>query len=143
GRPSEAVARLAFLNAALETGIENPLDVAIVAAGREGGLSHDDVRKVDEIPYDFSRKRLTIVVREQGSEEHLIITKGAFASVLAICALEPKLLRQCERYYEAMSADGFRVLALATQRSRPKSAYAREDEREMTLVGFLLFLDPP
>jgi Mg2+-importing ATPase len=143
GHPSAAVVRLAFLNAALETGIANPLDAAIVAAGKERGSSHDDVRKVDEIPYDFSRKRLTIVVQEQGSTEHLVITKGAVASVLAICAIEPELRRQCERYYEATSAEGYRVLALATRRSSPKTRYAREDERAMTLAGFLLFLDPP
>jgi Mg2+-importing ATPase len=143
GEPAEAVVRLAFLNAALETGIENPLDAAIVAAGQERHLTHDGVRKVDEIPYDFSRKRLTIVIQEPGSVEHLIITKGAFASVLAICAIEPALRLRCERYYEAMSAEGFRVLAVATRRSRPQTAYARDDEQAMALAGFLLFLDPP
>jgi Mg2+-importing ATPase len=143
GNPSAAVVRLAFLNAAFETGIANPIDAAIVAAGRERALSHDEVRKVDEIPYDFSRKRLTIIVQEQGNEEHLIITKGAFANVLAVCAIEPELRQRCERYYEAMSAEGYRVLALASRRSGPKTSYAREDERSMVLAGFLLFLDPP
>jgi Mg2+-importing ATPase len=143
GQPSEPVLRLAFLNSALETGIENPLDAAIVAAGKERHLTCDGGRKVDEIPYDFSRKRLTIVIQEGSGEAHLIITKGAFANVLATCAIEPELRLRCEHYYEAKSAEGFRVLAVATRSSRPQTVYTRDDEKAMTLAGFLLFLDPP
>ncbi len=143
GRASDLVARLAFLNASLETGIANPIDAAIVAAGKERGWNPDAARKVDEIPYDFSRKRLTIVIEEEAGSDHLVITKGAFASVLAACALEPGLRERCEGYYQAMSAQGFRVLALATRRSQPKAAYAHEDEQGLALAGFLLFLDPP
>ena len=74
---------LAFLNAAFETGIENPLDQAITVAGKEAGLSTEGYAKVDEIPYDFVRKRLTIVVESTGEPgSHLIITKGSFNAVV-------------------------------------------------------------
>ena len=82
-RPSDEVRRLAFLNAAFETGIENPLDAAIVAAGESAGLTTRGFSKIDEIPYDFLRRRLTIVVAEDDApSQHLIVTKGAFANVL-------------------------------------------------------------
>ena len=88
GRSSTQVRQLAFLNAAFETGIENPLDAAIVAVGESAGLTTHGYRKIDEIPYDFRRKRLTIVMAEDGdASQHLIVTKGAFANVLAICYL--------------------------------------------------------
>ena len=77
GAPSVDVARLAFVNAALETGIDNPLDAAIVAAGTRRGFAVDPGLKVDEIPYDFLRRRLTIVVAEEGGARHRIVTKGA------------------------------------------------------------------
>ncbi len=85
GLASEAVLRLAFLNAALETGIENPLDAAIVVAARAAGLTTDSVTKVDEIPYDFMRRRLTIGMTEGDANDRLMITKGAFDNVLGIC----------------------------------------------------------
>jgi P-type Mg2+ transporter len=143
GRPSAAVERLAFLNAALETGIDNPLDAAIVAAGERNGLSAAGARKVDEIPYDFIRKRLTIVLEDGDAAGHLIVTKGAFANVLAACTIEPALRSSCEAYYREKSAEGFRVLAVASRRCAPRERYAREDEAAMQLEGFLLFFDPP
>ena len=86
GQPSKEVLRLAHLNAAFETGIENPLDEAVVAAGAREGLVTAGYAKVDEIPYDFIRRRLTIVVSQDADpSHHLIVTKGAFDNVLAVC----------------------------------------------------------
>ena len=79
GKPSDSLKRLAYLNAALETGIANPLDAALVAAGAEAKLTTSGVKKIDEIPYDFQRRRLTVVVEENG--KRLLVTKGAFAEV--------------------------------------------------------------
>ena len=143
GAPSTEVERLAFLNATFETGIANPLDAAIVAAGDALGFKPDTARKIDEIPYDFMRKRLTIVVADDDPATHLVITKGAFENVLAICTIEPALGERCRDYYRRMSAEGFRMLAVATKRTSPKTQYGHDDERGMTLAGFLLFLDPP
>ncbi len=151
---SAEIRRLAFLNAALETGIENPLDAAIVADGERAGWSAADRRKIDEIPYDFLRKRLTIVVTDEAAAaRHLIITKGAFTNVLAICEtvqtagiqapLDDAAKRQLGAYFRAKSEDGFRVLAVATRLVPAKERYGHEDEAAMVFAGFLLFYDPP
>ncbi len=147
-RESAEVLQLAYLNAALETGIDNPLDAAIVAAGERGKLDTRTYTKVDEIPYDFMRKRLTVVVKfgdaaRTAPDEHLIITKGAFPEVMNLCALEAEQREQIEAWYRKQGERGYRVLALATRRMAPKPRYDRDDEADMTLAGFLLFLDPP
>jgi Mg2+-importing ATPase len=151
GHASPAVKRLAFLNASLETGIANPLDAALVAAGTAAKLNATGVTKVDEIPYDFQRRRLTIVLDEAG--KRLLVTKGAFAEVLAICSsaasssgatkLTAAKRSALERYFSDKGADGFRVLALATKEPGNKADYTFADECDLTFQGFLMFLDPP
>ena len=140
-RESAEVLQLAFLNASFETGIDNPLDAALVAAGERRGLATAAWRKVDEIPYDFARKRLTIVVADAAG--HCMITKGAFASVLDICEVAAAERARLEAWYRSQGEQGYRVLALATRRMSPRPRYACADEAQMTLAGFLLFLDPP
>ncbi|WP_152049404.1 magnesium-translocating P-type ATPase [Tautonia marina] len=153
-RPSSEVRRLAFLNAAFETGIGNPLDAAIVAAGERAGCSTRGLTKVDEIPYDFVRRRLTIVLAEdEPAAQHLIITKGAFANVLDICStldreglevpLDDTSRAELAETFRAKGAEGFRVLAVATRRIEAKHDYNRDDEHGMTFRGFLVFHDPP
>jgi Mg2+-importing ATPase len=155
GRPSARAAWLAHANAALETGIANALDEAIVAAGRRDGLTTAGLTKLDEIPYDFQRRRLTIVVAEAGAADgrHLMIAKGAFDPVLAVCdrvadgdgerTLDATERSRLQALFRARSEAGFRVLALATRRLSPQSDYGREDEQGMRLEGLLLFADPP
>ena len=154
GRASETVRQLAFVNASLETGIDNPLDAAVVAAGKAASLTVDGFTKIDEIPYDFMRRRLTIVCAPAAQPgRHLIVTKGAFANVLEICTafeqdgaelpLDAAARDRLERAFKAKGAQGFRVLALATATVEPRAHYERTDEREMTFRGFLVFLDPP
>jgi Mg2+-importing ATPase len=154
GRTSATVRHLAFLNAAFETGIDNPIDAAIVSAGKQEGLSTTGNAKIDEIPYDFVRKRLTIVMVEGGDAgRHLIVTKGAFVNVLsicthvkrdgAVCPLTDAIITELSTYYEAKGKAGLRVLALASRVVSAQGAYQRDDEREMVFAGFLLFLDPP
>jgi Mg2+-importing ATPase len=154
GKASDDVRRFAFLNAAFETGIANPLDAAIVAAGNQEGLTVAGHAKIDEIPYDFMRKRLTIVVARAGEAgKHWIVTKGAYANVLADCTtvrraeagapLDAALRARLDEYFRAKSAEGFRVLALAVKSVPARERYGHEDEREMALAGFLLFFDPP
>jgi P-type Mg2+ transporter len=154
GRPSDEVRRLAFLNAAFETGIENSLDAAIVAAGESAGLTTHGFVKIDEIPYDFRRRRLTIVVAEDGIQaQHLIVIKGAFSNVLDTCSLlerdaadtplTSELRGELEAVVRAKCAEGFRVLAVATRRVAAKKHYGRDDEKGMTFRGFLVLFDPP
>jgi Mg2+-importing ATPase len=154
GRPSAKVRHLAFLNAAFETGIENPLDAAIMAAGEREKLSTAGHTKIDEIPYDFIRKRLTIVTAKADDPgAHWIVTKGAFASVLAICTtvdrdgaatpLDKSLSQRLDQFFRQNGAEGFRVLGIATKRVEAKVHYGRDDEGGMCFAGFLLFFDPP
>jgi len=152
--PSKEVSQLAFLNAAFETGIENPIDTAIFAAGESAGLTTRGFSKIDEIPYDFLRRRLTVVVADDDNPmQHLIITKGAFSNVLDTCSslernavdtpLTTQLRAQLDAVFKAKGAEGFRVLAVATRRLAAKPRYGRDDEQGMTFRGFLLFSDPP
>jgi Mg2+-importing ATPase len=153
GAPSAEVGELAALNSGLQTGIENPLDAAIVASAPTGLIEAAKRRKVDEIPYDFERRRLTVVVAEEGAEPcHRVITKGAYTHVLDCCT---KMMRDgkevtlasdsraaLDSFYATKGAEGFRVLAVATRRNAPRPSYHRTDEQGMTFMGFLLFLDP-
>jgi len=155
GLASTRVLQLAFLNAALETGIDNPLDAALVAAGEKAALTTAGCAKIDEIPYDFLRKRLTIVIApvdEPG--QHRIIMKGAFANVLTTCTtllqadgtqapLDASMRERLESYSRDQGTQGFRLIALATRCVAARERYATADETEMCFEGFLLFFDPP
>jgi Mg2+-importing ATPase len=154
GRTSTEIRQLAFLNAALETGIENPLDAALVTAGQKAGLTTQGYRKIDEIPYDFQTKRLTIVMADDSdASQHLIVTKGAFENVLAICSsvnrdgvnvpLTADLHQRLEAFYQAQGEAGFRVLAVATRKIAAQDHYAHNDEGGLAFGGFLVFFDPP
>ena len=150
-RASDEVRRLAFLNAAFETGIENPLDAAIVAAGASAGLTTQGFSKIDEIPYDFLRRRLTIVVAgDDAPSQHLIVTKGAFSNVLDICS---SLERDgVESPLDAKGARNWRRSSRPRGRRLPCSGFgdpegrgehhSRDDEQGMTFRGFLVFYDP-
>ena len=154
GEVSSSVAQLAFLNAAFETGIENPLDAAILTSGAATALSTSGYVKVDEIPYDFTRKRLTIVVEASADPAtRLVITKGAYLNVLGICTtwleagverpLTQEVRARLDTYYQARGEEGLRVLALATRRMEVRPDYRITDEAQMCFTGFLAFMDPP
>ncbi len=149
-QPSEWVFQYAYLNAHFETGLTNPLDEAILAAGQPDVAAWT---KVAEIPYDFVRKRLTIVA-QRGADPPLLITKGALDNVLAVCTtirdgetivpLDSLEQAQIQRRYAGWSAQGYRVLGVAIRQDAVLvPPYSRDDEDAMTFVGFLLFLDPP
>ena len=154
GKENAGVRQLAYLNAAFETGIENPLDAAITEAGRIAGLTTQDYKKLDEIPYDFMRKRLTIVTAHgPAPSSNTIITKGSFSTVLAVCTLArtttgtepltPARRQEFTAFLDRNGEEGFRVLAVATREAEPKADYDQGDEHDMVLEGFLLFADPP
>jgi Mg2+-importing ATPase len=155
GTASARVRDLAFVNAAMETGIANPLDAAIVEAGKAASLTIAGWRKVDEIPYDFQRRRLTIVAVEPHAADgkHLIVTKGAFDHVLAVCttmaapggeaALDDEQRERLRARFREASERGMRVLALATRRTGAQPAYEPCDEHDMCFEGMLHFFDPP
>ncbi len=128
GTASAEVLRLAYLNAALETGIENPLDAALVAAGEKAGLGTAGCTKVDEIPYDFMRKRLTIVIAVEGDPGcHRIVMKGAFDNVLSACTTRAFARhRGCPRRRHARAS---RVLLSRRGGGRVSGARARDEAR--------------
>jgi Mg2+-importing ATPase len=148
GNPSDEVLRFAYLNASLQTGLANPLDEAIIAS------PPSDTRrgvKLDEVPYDFTRKRLSVVV--QDGDERRLITKGALSHVLDICTCidsngqaipldEPQMASIQQRYAD-WSEQGFRVLGVGMKLVGEQPAYTQVDESDLTFCGFLLFFDPP
>lgn len=152
GASSAQVMRWARLNAMLQTGLKNPLDEAIAAAS-PSDADLGAYTKVDEIPYDFVRKSLSVVVRQAHDQDDLLICKGAVLNVAAACTwiltatgpvpLDPQRRAALEERFKAWSAEGYRVLAVAIRHLPRKRAYARTDEAAMTFAGFLLFLDPP
>ncbi len=150
GNPSAQVQLSAYLNANMQTGLTNALDEAI---GRKGADGAGEYAKMDEIPYDFIRKRLTVVVRRNG-DEPTMITKGALDNVLTVCsrvqttegeiALDDEQQAHIREKFEGWSAQGYRVLGVAIKTvSVQEPAYSQKDETEMTFAGFLLFFDPP
>lgn len=153
GSPSAEVRYAAFLNASFETGITNPLDEAIVAAGAAAGLVAQPHHKLDEIPYDFARRRLSILVDDPAAPgKSRMITKGAFADVLAACtqirtdegdrSLSSDMRQDIDKLFQDQGEAGFRVLAVAERLFVDRLRINREDETELTFLGLLLFLDP-
>lgn len=153
GQPSDVVSRYAYLNASFQTGLPNPLDEAIIA-GRQPEI--DRFTKLDEIPYDFTRKRLSVVVQESHAAQTvapLLITKGALENVLSVCSgvaedqqiqpIDKTRRAQILQLYTQWSEQGFRVLGVAIKEVAQQPSYSRLDENDMTFVGFLLFFDPP
>jgi len=148
GQASPEVLRLAALNARLQTGFGNPIDAAIdqAAPAAAGGAT-----RVDELPYDFTRKRLSVLVRD--GDVTRLVTKGAFESVLQACdrvgapsgatrPIDQARAGLLARYAD-LSGQGYRVLGLATREAGDLARLAPGDEAGMVLVGLLTFLDPP
>jgi len=148
GQSSEKVFRWAYLNAHFQTGLPNPLDEAIL----QKALDLGEVCKVDEIPYDFVRKRLSVVVQQDG--QNILVTKGALENVLQVCSLvqlgdqpisldETQEAEICQRYTQ-WSEQGYRVLGVAVKEvAQQAEPFHPKDEHHMTFWGFLRFFDPP
>jgi Mg2+-importing ATPase len=151
GAESERVLLLAYLNAFFETGFHDPIDIAIRSFKTLDVTAYE---RLDEVPYDFQRKRLSVAVGK--GREHFMVTKGAVAKVLEVCtqveaggdpgAQTTDLASVRERMqaeYATLSAQGYRVLAVARRDLGAVSDITRDDEKDMTFVGFLVFADPP
>jgi Mg2+-importing ATPase len=155
GEDSERVLHYAYLNSHFQSGLKNLLDVAV--------LEHVDLhkilgidngyQKVDEIPFDFSRRRLSVVVAH-GNDKHILICKGAVEEIFAVATryeidgmqgpLDESHFATAKEETIALNEDGFRVIAVAyKQIDNPKAAYSVADERDLTLLGYIAFLDPP
>ena len=152
-KEDDDVMALAYLNSYFQTGLKNVLDRAVL----EHRELHAEIKipqweKVDEIPFDFSRRLMSVVV-ETPQDKHRLITKGAPEEVFKRCShfelygevlpLEYVLVADLKEEYEELSSDGFRVLALAYKDLDRKPAYSKADECDLILRGYIAFLDPP
>ena len=155
GEEDDWVLSLAYLNSYYQTGLKNLLDVAVLEHGElNQQLSIDHAYgKIDEIPFDFVRRRMSVVVDHEG-KQHQLICKGAVEELLAVCRwvrdedhlteLDHARRDVAEDIVAELSADGFRVVAVAYRDFAPRSApYTKADESELVLAGFIGFLDPP
>ncbi|HET7115960.1 MAG TPA: magnesium-translocating P-type ATPase [Hanamia sp.] len=138
GKDSDNIFQLAYLNSVFQTGIKNPLDDAILSHKKMDITSY---KKIDEIPFDFFRKRMSVVV--QKNNEATLICKGAPEEILKVCTQEKKFVEEAVKQYEALSADGFRVVAIAVKNANDKQIFSKQDETQLSFEGFVAFLDPP
>ena len=147
---SARVLLLAYLNSHFQTGLKNVLDRAILA--HEDEVQIGDYAKVDEIPFDFARRVMSVIVRN-GDGDPQLIAKGAPEEIMKRCAsfelngrtlpVDPVLFADLREEEAELSADGFRVLAIAYRNVERKPAYSKADETELTLAGYVAFFDPP
>nr|HAT8713337.1 magnesium-translocating P-type ATPase [Legionella jordanis] len=161
GNNSEQVMLLAYLNSLYGTGIKNPIDIAILENTKLNPLDeailrhhHPDItsyNKVDEIPFDFERRRSSVVVDK--GDVHWLITKGAPEQILQLCTfymmqeeihpLKDSSIKKYRSLFNTLSQDGYRVLAVAYRQLKKQQIYQVDDEKDLVLAGFLTFLDPP
>jgi Mg2+-importing ATPase len=155
GEVDHDVMTYAYLNSFYQTGLKNLLDVAVLEYGDQQQKLDitRNFRKLDEIPFDFERRRMSVVVSEH-DDHHVIICKGALEEMLSVCSLvkegdtevplTEELLERLRTVAGDLNQEGLRVVAVAMRELPPtQEAYSVVDERELTLVGYIAFLDPP
>jgi P-type Mg2+ transporter len=155
GEDSERVLQYAYLNSHFQSGLKNLLDIAVLEHVEMHKILGIDTSfaKVDEIPFDFSRRRLSVVV-SHGQDKHVLICKGAVEEIFAVCTryeidgttgpLDESHFTTAKEETVALNEDGFRVVAVAYKKlDRSKTTYCVADESDLTLLGYIAFLDPP
>ncbi|MEG2219651.1 MAG: magnesium-translocating P-type ATPase [Muribaculaceae bacterium] len=153
--PNKRILRHAYFNSFFQTGLKNLMDKAILSHVKDLNLEHlkEDYRKIDEIPFDFTRRCMSVVVEDKVGKRQ-IITKGAVEEIISICSyvefeghvqpMNNKFIRKAKEISEELNRNGMRVLAVAHKSFLNKEIdFAIADESEMVLIGFLAFLDPP
>jgi Mg2+-importing ATPase len=161
GNPSEQTFQFIYINSVLQSGVSNPIDESLRSVEMRNPLdiailSHDHpniqaYRKLAEVPFDFERRLLSVIVGD--GDQRLLVTKGAPESVVARCTaytlngelhpIDQTALSRFETTYRDFSASGLRVLAVAYRPIPAQDTYGISDERELILVGFVTFVDPP
>jgi P-type Mg2+ transporter len=152
GHPSDRPLALAYINSKFETGIRSPLELAILKSERRDA---DAYLKCDEVPFDFERRRLSIVVKKNttNNSAELLIVKGAPEGILElsssyesdgrIALLDTNLRNRCRQTFDDLSSKGFRLLAVAYRDVDPRGKFSAADEHSLVLAGYLAFADPP
>lgn len=155
GEEDISVLEDAYFNSHFSTGVKNLIDNAILAYGAQHGMGDRTgaYRKIDEIPFDFERRRMSVVV-ENAQGEHHLITKGALEEVLKACAfaqdgedvvsLSPEMVERITAHADELNSQGMHVIAIATRDEQiDVSTFSSQDETGMTFIGYVAFLDPP
>lgn len=149
GNPSEEVLNYAYLNSFFQTGLRNLIDRAIL---EYADLDTSECRLVDELPFDFQRRRMSVVVEYEG--DHVLICKGAVEEIFSCCSryqiedevypIVPAISADLFEEVEKLNRDGFRVLGIAYREfGREKTTFTVEDESDLILLGYIAFFDPP
>jgi len=148
GNESDKVRQYAYLNAAFETGFVNPLDEAIRSQCQFDASAY---RKLDEVPYDFLRKRLSVLAAK--GDERLMVTKGAVPQVLSVCTMAEtgggkiedlsSVQPLIEKRFDELSRQGLRTIGVAYRSTDGRAAIGKDAEAKMTFLGLLAFEDPP
>lgn len=155
GNEDDRVLRHAYLNSYFQTGLKNLMDIAVIDRGHDKGLDglQDRYNKVDEIPFDFERRRMSVILEDETGKRQLV-TKGAVEELLSICKyaeyegeimiLTEEIRDKIRATSENLNADGMRVLAVAQKNEIPYDReFGVDDEIDMVLIGYVGFLDPP
>ena len=155
GFKSREVLKYGYLNSYYQTGLKNLLDIAVLDQKEMAAETRPEIdyHKVDEIPFDFQRRRMSVVVQEKGLQ-HVLITKGALEEIFGVCdrvsgegdvvPLDTDLRETYRKVARDLNDDGLRVIAVAYKvMSKDHGAYSVADEAGMILLGYLAFLDPP
>lgn len=153
GNTSDEVLKYAYINSVSQNGLQNVIDFAIMDAAKEKSIDkaiENKFKKLDELAFDFTRRRMSVLIEENNAST--LVTKGAFEEMLQISKtvemngevveITPAIISKLKKKIEHLNLEGMRVVALAKKRMT-KTTADLEDESEMTLVGFLGFLDPP
>ncbi len=155
GKEDKRILKHVFLNSYFQTGLEGNIDVAIIERAKKEEVAEiaEEYEKIDEIPFDFSRRRLSVVVKDKQNKKQLI-TKGAIEEILEICtfvddkgqvsSMTPTLKREILEKAKQLNKEGLRVLGVCQKNNIEQIEYFTvENEKEMVLLGFIGFLDPP
>ena len=155
GNENDRVLRHGYLNSYYQTGLKNLLDIAVIEYGNEKGFREvtEIYERVDEIPFDFTRRRMSVVVESENGKRQLI-TKGAVEEMISICSfveingevlpLNEELIKTVMNMVTKLNEDGMRVLAIAQKNNVPdENMFSVKDESNMVLIGYMGFLDPP
>ena len=156
GKEDNSILEYAYLNSYFGTGMKNLVDRAIISYGNKVGTNKiiSDYQKIDEIPFDYTRKRMSVVVKNNKNNGYRMFTKGSLEEVLKTCTkvkydgkiveITDEMINIVEEKAKEFASQGMQVISLASKREyRGVNLFSVEDEKDMTFIGFVAFLDPP
>ena len=156
GKEDNSILEYAYLNSYFGTGMKNLVDRAIISYGNKVGTNKiiSEYTKIDEIPFDYTRKRMSVVVRNNENHGYRMFTKGALEEILKVCThvkyngkvidITSEMIEIVEQKAKEFASQGMQVISLASKREyRGENVFSVEDEKNMTFIGFVAFLDPP